>query len=371
MSTRADIAIIGGGVAGLSLAAAIGGRASVVVLEAEAELFHHTSSRSAQQMQPTYGPAPVRRLTSASIPMVESVAQRLGRPIFTSRPLLWLHESEERAHFDDLLATVPGLEEIGADEAVRLLPALRRDRLVDAAIDGSAVEVDVPALLATYRQDALAAGAQILPRSPLESAERVGDSWRLVAGGRTVEAAIVVDAAGAWADRVAALFGAEQRHLVPKRRTVAVARSAVRTIDPSWPMAADVADRFYFRPRGDTMLACALEDEPSEPEDARPRQEVVATALERVNGATDLQLRDPIDSWTGLRTIAADGLPVVGRDGAVPGFYWLAGQAGFGIQTSAALGTVVAADLLGEDHGLGGLDGVLEAIGPDRAALRA
>ena len=371
MSITADIAIIGGGVAGLSLAAAIGGRASVAVLETEPELFHHTSSRSAQQMQPTYGPAPVRRLTAASIPMVEAVAQRLGRAVFTSRPLLWLHGSPERARFDELLATVPGLEELGAEEAVRLLPALRRDRLTDAAIDRSAVEVDVPALLETYSGDALAAGVQVLPSSPLRAARRLGDTWRLTAGGTTVDAPVVVDASGAWADHVAALLGARPRRLVPKRRTVAVARSTTRAIDPAWPMAADVADRFYFRPRGDTMLACALEDEPTEPEDARPRPDVVETAVGRVNAATDLGLDSAIDAWTGLRTVSADGLPVVGRDDVVPGLYWLAGQAGFGIQTSAALAALVAADLVGELSDFDGLEGVLAEIAPSRPSLRS
>lgn len=367
MTTSADIAIVGGGVAGLSLAAAIGGRASVVVLETEPQLFHHTSSRSAQQMQPTYGPAPVRRLTAASIRMVERIAEGLGRPVFTSRPLLWLHGSPDRAAFDTVLATVPGLEEVSPDEAVRLLPALRRDLLVDAAIDRSAVEVDVPALLAAYRERALACGVRVLPLARVEGADRVGDVWRLRTATDAVEAPIVVDAAGAWADEVAALLGAAPQRLVPKRRTVAVARGTARSVDPGWPMAADVADRYYFRPRGDTMLCCALEDEPSAPEDARPRPDVVATAVARVNAVTELALGAPIDAWTGLRTVAADGLPVVGRDAAVDGLYWLAGQAGFGIQTSAALSALVAADLLGEPHDL---DQVLAEIGPGRAALR-
>ena len=123
-TTTADIAIIGGGIAGLSLAAAIGSRASVVVLEAEPELFHHTSSRSAQQMQPTYGPAPVRALTTASIPMVEAKADRAGRPIYVPRPLLWLHYGEERSHFEALLATVPGLARTsGRTRRCGLLPA--------------------------------------------------------------------------------------------------------------------------------------------------------------------------------------------------------------------------------------------------------
>ena len=366
MTIRADIAIIGGGIAGLSLAAAIGGRASVVVVEAEDALFHHTSSRSAQQMQPTYGPAPVRALTAASIPMVEARADAAGRRIYVDRPLLWLHyDAAAPERFERLLATVPGLTAIGADEAVRLLPPLDRAPLVDAAVDLSAVEVDVPVLLGWYRDDAVAAGTRIVSGSRATRAERVGEVWRVAAGTEAVEAPVVVDAAGAWADAVAALFGVRPRGLVPKRRTVAVAPAA-RPVDPRWPMAADVADRFYFRPRGEAVLASALEDVPSEPEDAQPLPEVVATVLERVDAVTDLRLGTPIATWTGLRTLSPDTVPVVGFDDAVPGFFWLAGQGGYGIQTSAALAQVAAGLLLDADHGLEGLADVPAQLSPGR-----
>jgi D-arginine dehydrogenase len=371
VTTTADIAIIGGGIAGLSLAAAIGGRARVVVVEAEPRLYHHTSSRSAEQMQPTYGPAPVRRLTSASIPRVLAIAEGLGRPIFIPRPLLWVSTAPDRAHLDELLATVAGLEEIEAAEAVRLLPALRPDPVHGAGIDRSAVEVDVPALLEAYRSAAVDAGAVVLPSSRVERADRVGDVWRLTAGASVVEAPVIVNAAGAWVERVAALFGAASRRLQPLRRTVAIAVPTGRPVDPAWPMAADALDTFYFRPRGEGVLASALEDEPSEPEVARPRAEVVATVLERVNAVTDLGLRHAATTWTGLRTLAPDAVPVVGRDGEVPGFYWLAGQGGYGIQTSAALGAVVADDLLGTPSAIPELEGVLADLSPARAALRA
>ncbi|MDH2443130.1 FAD-binding oxidoreductase [Amnibacterium sp. CER49] len=371
MADVVDIAIVGGGVAGLSLAAALRGRARTVVLETEPSLYLHTSSRSAEQMQPTYGPDAARRLTSASIPLVARIAERLGEPIFTPRPLLWLSYADDRTELEHLLATVPGLTELGAREAVRRLPALRPDLLRDAAVDDSAVEVRVPALLEAYRAAAEAGGVRILLSSPLTRVEQAGERWRLTAGDRTIEAAIVVNAAGAWAERVGALVGGAPRGLVPKRRTVAVVEPTARPVEPGWPMAADAADTFYFRPRGATLLGCVLEDEPSEPEDARPRPDVVARVVARLNAVTDLALTGATSAWTGLRTVAPDGLPVVGRDAEVPGLYWLAGQGGFGIQTSAALGEVVAADLLGVPSGLDGLDGVLEAIRPDRDALAA
>jgi D-arginine dehydrogenase len=302
---------------------------------------------------------------------VQQIADRLERRIFIPRPLLWVSTGPDRAHLDELLLTVAGLEELDAAEAVRLLPALQPDAVRAAGIDRSAVEVDVPALLEAYRSAAVEAGAVVLPSSRVERAERRGDAWRLTAGGSVVEAAVAVNAAGAWAERVASLFGAASRGLQPLRRTVAVAMPAGRAVDPGWPMVADAMDTFYFRPRGDAVLASALEDEPSEPEDARPRAEVVATVLDRVNAVTDLDLRDTTRTWTGLRTLAPDAVPVVGRDGDVPGFYWLAGQGGYGIQTSAALGSVVADDLLGTPSAMPGLDSVLADLSPTRRALLA
>jgi D-arginine dehydrogenase len=365
MSITADIAIIGGGIAGLSLAAAIGDRASVVVIEAEPELFHHTSSRSAQQMQPTYGPAPVRALTTASIPLVDARSERAGLPVYMPRPLLWLHAAADRGPFETLLATVPGLTAIGAAEALRMLPVLKPDLLVDAAVDLSAVEVDVPLLLAWYRADAIEAGTTLVTGARVTAVERIGTTWRLTAGAETVEAPVAVNAAGAWVDTVATLFGARPRGLTPKRRTVAVA-PAGRPVDPHWPMASDVADRFYFRPRGEQVLASALEDVVSEPEDAQPRDDDVATVIERVNAATDLELGTPVMTWTGLRTLSPDTAPVVGFDDAVPGFYWLAGQGGYGIQTSAALARYAAAALLGVAHGLDGLEDLPAQLSPAR-----
>ena len=131
-------------------------------------------------------------------------------------------------------------------------------------------------------------------------------------------------------------------------------------------MASDVADTFYFRPRGEAILASALEDVVSEPEDAQPYNDVIATVVERVNAATDLDLGAPITTWTGLRTLSPDTSPVVGFDEDVPGFYWLAGQGGYGIQTSAALAQVAAADLVDAEHGLSGLDDVPAQLSPAR-----
>jgi D-arginine dehydrogenase len=366
MAAGVDIAIIGGGIAGVSLAAAIGGRASVVVLEAEPLLFSQTSSRSAQQIQPSYGPAQVRAITRASMPIVE----RISASILTPRPLIWVGLAGLPDAVPGLLATNEALRAIDAAEAVRMFPALRPGVVASAAVDDEAMEVDVDALLSHYAEVAREAGARLVSGARVVSATRRDGAWHLDIGGETVVATTVVNAAGPWADDTAELLGARRRGLVPTRRTVVVAAPRGRQLDPNWPMIADAGMQFYLRPRGGLLLASSLEDIVSVAEDARPEPATVAETLRRVNAATDLDLGDPAESWTGLRTLSGDELPVVGRDDEVDGLYWLAGQGGYGIQTSAALSRLAAADLLGVEAGLGAeADAAFADLGPGRDSI--
>ena len=247
-----------------------------------------------------------------------------------------------------------------------MLPALKRELLVDAAVDLSAVEVDVPLLLAWYRADALEAGATVLTGARVTAASRVGEVWRLTAGAETVEAPVVVNASGAWVDAVAALFGARPRGLTPKRRTVAVA-PASRPVDPTWPMASDVADRFYFRPRGEAILASALEDVSSEPEDAQPFDDDVATVIERVERRDRPRARHTdhhVDR-------AAHPLPRHLAGGRVrrrrrPGSTGWPGRAGTASRRRRRWPGYAAAELLRTEHGLHGLEQVPAQLSPAR-----
>ncbi|MHA7224252.1 NAD(P)/FAD-dependent oxidoreductase [Arthrobacter sp. RHLT1-20] len=344
----ADIAIIGGGIAGLSLAAAMAGPRRVVLVESEATLAHHTSGRSAQQMQPTYGPAPVRALTAASLQLIPEIERSVGRSLLSSRPLIWCGLDGEEVSLRELVSSNLGLREASVAEAVRRLPVLNEGALRSAAVDENAMEVDVPALLDHYTATARSNGTQILLSSPLTSASRWGHSWVLQAGPNRIFADTVVNASGAWADNVAALFGKSPQGLRPYRRTVTVAEPLGRSVDPNWPMCCDMGGTFYFRPQGRNILASPIEDIPCEPQDAAYSPADVARVKERINSLTDLALGPSLTSWTGLRTIAPDGLPVIGRDPEDPSFYWLAGQGGYGIQTSPALAELVAADLANE-----------------------
>jgi D-arginine dehydrogenase len=346
-SFAADVVIIGGGVAGLSLAAAISGRRSVVLVEAEPTFAYHTSSRSAQQMQPSYGPDEIRTITRESIAQVQAFESSMAKAILQPRPLLVCGFAGTTRTIAELTEETPELSQLSVGEAVSRLPALRGDELVFAGIDSHAWQVDVPALLEFYRSEAARTGATLLLSAPVTMVRQTRAAWNIRAGQYDISASTVVNAAGAWADRVAGLAGVAAKGLVPYRRTVAVAAARGATVAADWPMVNDADDRFYFRPDGGEVLGSGLEDVATEAHDAQPFESDVAEVIRRINAVSTLDLA-VTRSWTGLRTLVADGLPVVGRDPAEPSFYWLAGQGGYGIQTSAAIARFVADELCGE-----------------------
>lgn len=376
--TTADVTIIGGGIAGLSLAAALAGDASVIVLEAEDGLARHTSSRSAQQMQPSYGPVPVQALTTATLALMPGIEDRLGERILSPRPLIVGDTAPDAV--DELLAGNAAFRRIDPDQARELLPVLRRGRLAAAAIDDASREVRVPLLLGAYEEAARERDARILTGARVRQVQRRGSSWRLETEAGEVSTGVLVDAAGAWADEVAALAGLRPRGLQPLRRTVAIARvsadlagsgGAGGSLAAETPMFADVRDTVYFRAHEEGLLASPMEDIPSPAEDAQPHDEVVAETLRRVEGFTTLVL-ELRRAWTGLRTVSPDRAPVMGRDGDVDTFFWLAGQSGYGIQTSAAVARLAAAEILGADARLGeAADAAWAELSPNRATLFA
>ena len=344
----ADVVIVGGGIAGVSLASELGGRARVVVLEAEPALFRHTSSRSAQQVQPSYGAPPVRQLTRTTLDLLRSVPE----PILSPRPLYVLDLGDST----DPHERGEGLRDASPAEVEAAFPALRRGIVQSAAADDDANEVRVPALLEHYARQAAARGVEFVSGARVTGARRVGSDWRLETTAGPITTPIVVNAAGSWAEDLASVFGARSRELQPMRRTVILSTPTGTPVGADWPMIYDGAGSVYFRARGAEVLASPLEDEPSAPEDARPRADIVARTIARVNELTTFDLETAQESWTGLRTVASDDMPVIGYDSATPGFYWLAGQGGYGIQTSMAIAMLAAADVLGEAGPLGAED---------------
>lgn len=346
--TTADIVIVGGGIAGVSLAAELAGRARVVVLEAEPALFRHTSSRSAQQVQPSYGPPAVRQLTRSTLRML----RQLDTPVLSPRRL-YVIALDDPARLDAVLGHSEGLRVTTPEEVQEGFPALVPGLVRAAAADDEASEVSVHALLERYSRRALAGGAEFVSGARVEGISREGSGFRVETRAGTISAPVVVNAAGAWADELAGLAGAAALGLVPTRRSVVLSTPTAHTVGPDWPMIYDAAGSVYFRPRGSDVLASPLEDRPSPAEDAHPESAVIDDVLARVNALTTFGLATAHEAWTGLRTVSPDDVPVVGHDERVEGFYWLAGQGGYGIQTSAAIAALAAADLTGDALPLG------------------
>ena len=335
---RVDVLVVGGGMAGVSVAYELAADASVLLAETEPTLAAHTTGRSAAVHAPSYGPPVMRELTAASAARYRELETELDTPpLLTPRGVLWVAADDRAAaHLADLPATP-----VTPTEARALCPVLAD---VDAAAhDAGASDIDVMALHQGYVRGLRARGGRIRTGSPLRTLHRDGTGWHATLGADEVRAGIVVDAAGAWADTVAALAGVPTVGLRPLRRTIALATGPT-PVDPAWPLVVDAADRFYFRPEGTRVLVSPADETPTDPGDARPDELDVALALDRVNAATTLGLRSVHTAWAGLRTFAPDGVPVVGAWPDHPGFVFLAGQGGYGIQLAPAL-AVLGADV--------------------------
>jgi len=340
MASNYDVVIVGGGIAGLSLASALAGKCSVALVEAEQTLAYHTSSRSARQLIPSYGPAVVQELTVRTLELIAERDAGLDVPVLTPRAFMMVGDEA------DLAAEASGhMRPITHGEALELCPALRPESFTHAGLDTGSFACNAPVLLEDHRRRAEAAGADIVTGARVHSAQRIGSAWQLGAGTEGLAAAVVVNAAGAWADELAVLSGVEKLGLQPYRRTAAVV-DVEHPLAPGTPMVAEAAHRWYFRPEGGQVLISPAETVPSGPEDAKPRPGDIEALVARLNSLTTLGIRSVDRAWTGLRTEAADGVPVVGFDAEAPGFFWLAGQGGYGFQTSSAIAELAAAAIL-------------------------
>ncbi|TCP33118.1 FAD-dependent oxidoreductase [Sphingomonas sp. BK235] len=337
----ADIAIVGAGIAGASLAAAIGDRARVLLIEGEDQPGYHATGRSAAFWSETYGGPAIQPLTSAS-----ELPLRAGGYL---DPLGAVHvgRAEDAAAIEALLAAFAGSDvALSAVDPRPLVPGLRDDWSLGVR-EPSCSYIDVARLHADYLAAASRAGATLLTAARLVAVARVGGGWRLtLADGRRVDAAILVDAAGAWADAVATLAEVRPLGIRPYRRTVA----QLATDPPApaaMPFVIHAGGGFYFKPEAGGRLWLSPHDEHPVPAHDVAAEEIdVAIAIDRFEAAVDWRVRRVERRWAGLRSFAPDRLPVYGF--AEPGFFWFAGQGGFGIQTAPAAAAIGAALLLGD-----------------------
>jgi len=348
-----DIVVIGAGIAGASLAYRLAGQRSVALLERETQPGYHSTGRSAAMFMESYGPPAVRALTRASRAFYEQPPQGFtAERLLTPRGVLYLathgQEALLREMHEQLIRTCPGIELLSADDTLARVACLRPEAVHGALFEPDAQDIDVNALHHGFLRGFRLRGGTLRTGVQLQRAERRGDSWVMhTADGEPLCARVVVNAAGAWADELAALFSARSIGLVPHRRS-AFTFSAPDGIDVSrWPAVVGVDESYYFKPDAGQLLGSPANADATVPHDVVPEELDVAMGIHQIESVTTLSIRRPTSTWAGLRSFVADGEPVIGFDDRCPGFFWLAAQGGYGIQSAAGASALAASLLLG------------------------
>lgn len=353
---KADVVIVGAGIAGASLAAEVAGSASVLLLEAEAQPGYHSTGRSAAFWSESYGGPLVQPLTTASGAfLAHPPAEFHDRSFLGARGAVHIADEEGEQQLGAELRAFSGtsvaMKLLDQAEIRRLIPGLRPGWKAGLS-EPSCADIDVDALHAAYLRSARAHGARLVTDAPVESARRTQAGWRIETKQGRFDAGIIVNAAGAWADEIAKRAGESPLGIQPYRRTVAQLR-----VDPpapaNLPLVIDALGRFYFKPEAGGRIWLSPHDETAcEPCDCAPEEYDVALAIDRLQRAVDWRVERVEHSWAGLRSFARDRLPVYGFPKGRPDFFWFAGQGGFGIQTAPAAAKLAASLLLGTSQDL-------------------
>ena len=347
-------AIIGAGIAGTSVGYWLSRHESVLILEREAHPGYHTTGRSAAMFIETYGPPLVRALTVGSRAFYETPPAGFAEtPILTPRGMLMIATKDQYSHLDEAytIARQVGskVERLSPSETQERVPVLRADRLAGATFEADPTDIDVNALHQGFLKGIRQNGGELVVSAEVTALTRSNDIWRIDSSNGTFEATTVVNAAGAWCDVIAKLAGVTPVGLVPKRRSAFIFSPPENGKNVgSWPVVVAADETFYFKPEAGMLLGSPANVDPMVPHDVRPEEIDIATGIARIEEATTMTIRRPTRTWAGLRSFVPDGELIGGFDAAVPRFFWVAGQGGYGIQTAAGMGQACSSVLLGQ-----------------------
>lgn len=351
MTTRTDVIILGAGMAGASLAAELAPHCLVALVEREDQPGRHATGRSAAMFFESYGNATVRALTRASRAFFDKPPQGFAEaPLLSPRCALFVCDAPRQEALSAMLHgpdAPPTLREMTLRDALALCPILRPEWLARAAIDESGNDLDVAAIHQGYLRTARRSGAQVALDAFETRIDRCPDGWHVLTRVGEFVAPVLVNAAGAWADEVAVQAGVSPIGLQPMRRTALTLPAPPGMDIGKWPLVIDVEEQFYFKPDAGQLLLSPANEDPMDPCDAAPEELDIAIAIDRFERATTLPVHKVNHRWAGLRSFVRDRGPVAGFDPAAEGFFWLAGQGGYGIQMAPALARAAAALLLG------------------------
>ena len=355
----ADYIVIGAGIAGASIAWQLvqDGRSSVLLLERESQPGYHTTGRSAALYMATYGTPNIQALTRASRAFYDAPPLEFGAdPILSPRGVIYVAGPDQldllKRAYDDARAASPNVEWVDKPALLAQLPCLKPEAVAAGMSEPEAADIDVHALHQGYLRGLRQQGGQVLTQAEVVGLRKEGDAWHVaLADGRQLRGSTIVNAAGAWADVVAAMAGVPPIGLEPRRRT-AFTFAVPEGMDAShWPAVIGIDESFYFKPAAGQLLGSPANADPTHPHDVVPEELDVATGIYHIEELTTFQIRRPSHTWAGLRSFVPDGDMVIGWDNHVPGFFWLAGQGGYGIQSAAGASLLAKRLLRGEPLG--------------------
>lgn len=363
-----DFLVIGGGIAGASAAYELAAHGTVLVLEAESTTGYHATGRSAALFTRNYGNPVVRQVNAASADFFRAPPPGFcATPLLTPRGSLTVAGLNHEGGLSELLAmSEPGEEIIAVDpqDACEMVPFLRSDRVAHAVYEANVTDIDVAQLHLSYLKGAKARGAVVMTKQSVGALSRQAAVWTVHAGTKTHAAKTIINAAGAWADQIGAMAGAAHIGLVPMRRTAIIIEAPESMKTVAMP-AVDFAETgAYMKPDAGSLMASPGDATPTDPHDAWADDMEIAVFADWIETETTIKIEKIKHSWAGLRSFVADEAPVVGFDIQVEGFFWLAGQGGFGIMMAPAL-AMLTADLCTRNTSVAS-DGFATMLSPAR-----
>lgn len=375
----ADFLIIGGGIAGLSAAARLAHHGKVIVLEGEASLGYHSSGRSATFYHFGLGNGPVRALTACSRAFFETPPDDFASaPLCRPTPALFI----AREDMVEALATMEAGMKVYTDTTSRvtlaeveaLCPIIKTGpgAVVEAVVDTGGRRLDADGLMQGYAKALKLAGGEVYIGQRIASVKREASNWTVTSEkGEQFAAPILINAAGAWADEFAAMAGVNPIGLQPKRRTIIQFDPPAGMNISDWPFVKAAVDEFYMIPESGRIMASPVDEVDSDPVDAAPEEYDLALAAWRVEEYTHLTVPRIAHRWAGLRSFVADRVLVAGFEAEAQGFFWLAGQGGYGLQTAPAMAACVESLLCGTawSEELTAMGVTADTLSPGRGSL--
>lgn len=375
---KTDVLVVGAGMAAASLAYYLAPHARVVLIERESQPGYHATGRSAAMYAETYGNAVVRAITTASKAFYQQPPTGFStHPLLSPRGALIVGGKKHHDKLDQALhamqALVPSIEWWDQGMILARVPVLRPEAAWCAVYEPEAMDMDVHAIHQGFLRGARGNGATLVCDADVFQIAREGADWCIQTRAGRFAAPVLVNAAGAWCDDIARLAGVSPVGLVPKRRTAFTFEATAGQDISNWPLVIDADEQFYFKPDAGVLLASPANEDPVPPQDVQAEELDIAIAVDRIEQATTLQVHQVRRKWAGLRSFVADKTPVAGFAPQAPGFFWLAGQGGYGIQTAPALGELAAALVRGlpVPPAIAAFGVRAEDLAPARVTLRA